>query len=141
MVSHGHQDNDAKCGFYLLGQGLNPFRKWFVIPTTFVPLSHQWACRVRSVLIVACRLHRIRMIMVTFSSKSMHSNFQCSAKQPVQSSRPVPVSHLSALLFKYVASPSHSPSVLPLLYQPQHSISVFCFSLVILLPIYIHINI
>lgn len=121
MVSHGHQDNDAKCGFYLLGQGLNPFRKWFVIPMTFVPLSHQWVCHVRPVLIVACRLHMIRMIMVTFSSKSMHSNFQCSAKQPVQSSRPVPVSHLNALLFKYVASPSHSPSVLPLLYQPQHS--------------------
>lgn len=43
MVTHGHQDNDAKYGFYLLGQGLNPFRKWFVIPMMSVPLLHQWA--------------------------------------------------------------------------------------------------
>lgn len=57
LVTLSWPNNEDRYGFSIVRQYLNPARKWVVTPMIFVPLSHQWACLARPIIVVVCGVH------------------------------------------------------------------------------------
>lgn len=63
---------------------LNPPREWVANPITWVPLSHQWACPPRPVIIAACRIHSFIRLTLFVSSEACTATFGSVKRWPLE---------------------------------------------------------